>query len=64
MSSAGKRGLPRCVLAGFALATAILFHTNFADRNQEIHFWKNLAMAGGFVMLYLHGAGGWSLDAA
>jgi putative oxidoreductase len=50
-------------LAGFSLATAILFHTNFADHNQELHFWKNLAMAGGFVMLYLNGAGGWSFDA-
>ena len=34
------------VLAVWCLATALIAHTNFADRNQEIHFLKNMAMMG------------------
>ena len=35
------------VLALFALATAVSFHSDFADQNQMIHFLKNVMMAGG-----------------
>jgi len=55
--------LAALALAGFALLAAVLFHTNFADRNQELHFFKDLAIAGGFLALVAHGAGAWSLDA-
>lgn len=47
----------------FCLATAVLFHMNFADPAQASQFLKNIAMAGGFLLLYVHGGGGWSLDA-
>ena len=50
-------------LAGFALLTAAFFHADFADVNQQHHFWKNVAMAGGFIVLAANGAGAWSLDA-
>jgi putative oxidoreductase len=50
-------------LAGFCLLTALFFHTDFADTNQVHHFWKNLAMAGGFIVIMANGAGAWSLDA-
>jgi putative oxidoreductase len=50
-------------LAGFALMTAAFFHADFADANQQHHFWKNLAMAGGFIVLAANGAGAWALDA-
>ena len=50
-------------LAVFCVASALLFHFNFADRMQTINFMKNLAMAGGFLMLYAHGAGAYSIDA-
>jgi len=43
------------VLAGFCIATAALFHTKLGDRNQLLHFEKNLAMAGGFLVLLAHG---------
>ena len=36
------------LLAIWCIATALIAHTNFADRNQEIHFLKNMAMMGGF----------------
>ncbi|MCA3847461.1 MAG: quinol oxidase, partial [Burkholderia sp.] len=28
-----------------------------------IHFWKNVAIAGGFLLLFVTGAGGASIDA-
>lgn len=50
------------LLAGFALLTALAFHTNFADQTQMIMFLKNLAIAGGLLLLVGHGAGEFSLD--
>ena len=50
-------------LAGFTLLAALLFHANFADATQQIMFLKNLAIAGGFLMLAANGAGAWSVDA-
>ena len=41
---------------------ALLFPMNFGDRNQEIHFMKNLAIAGGFLALAAGGPGAWSID--
>lgn len=49
-------------LAGFALATAVFFHHNFADQNQMIHFLKNVMMAGGLLQIAYFGAGAFSLD--
>lgn len=51
------------LLAGFCLATAALFHVPFTDRNQLIQFEKNLAIAGGCLVLVSAGAGRFSLDA-
>ena len=51
------------VLAGFCVATAALFHTKLGDRNQLLHFEKNLAMAGGFLVLLAHGGGACAIDA-
>jgi len=50
------------LLAGFTLVTALVFHSNFADQNQATHFLKNVAIAGGFLLLVVHGAGPLSLD--
>jgi len=50
------------VLAIFCVAAAVIFHTNFADRNQLIHFEKDLALAGAFLILSARGAGRLSLD--
>jgi putative oxidoreductase len=49
-------------LAVFALATALTFHTNFADQNQMIHFLKNVMMAGGLLQIVAFGAGEISLQ--
>lgn len=50
-------------LAAFTLLAAAIFHANFADQIQQIMFLKNLAIAGGFLLLATRGAGAWSLDA-
>jgi putative oxidoreductase len=51
------------ILAGFCLATAVLFHGKFGDRNQLLHFEKDLAIAGGLLLLFAHGVGAWAIDA-
>ena len=55
--------LGAAALGLFCLATAILFHTNFAVRNELLHFEKDLAIAGGMFILTLRGVGGYSLQA-
>jgi putative oxidoreductase len=50
-------------LAIFSLVAAVGFHSNFADLNQFIHFFKNVAIAGGLLQIVAFGAGAWSLDA-
>jgi putative oxidoreductase len=49
-------------MAVFSVATAAVFHANFADPAQAINFWKNVSMAGGFLVLAAHGAGAYSID--
>jgi len=51
------------VLAGFCVATALLFHVKLGVRNELLHFEKDLAIAGGFLVLFAHGAGRSALDA-
>lgn len=51
------------LLTGFCLATAAIFHHQFDDQIQMIMFLKNVAMAGGFLLLACTGAGTLSLDA-
>jgi putative oxidoreductase len=49
------------LLAGFCLLTAVIFHVKFGDKNQLLHFEKNLAVSGGFLVLSIVGPGGLSL---
>ena len=49
-------------LALFSLATAMSFHSNFADQNQMIHFLKNIMIAGGLLQIVAFGAGAFSID--
>jgi uncharacterized membrane protein YphA (DoxX/SURF4 family) len=39
------------------IPTTLLFHTNFTDQNQMIHFFKNLSMSGGLLYVMIYGAG-------
>jgi len=50
-------------LAFFSVASAFIFHFNFSDQIQSIMFMKNIAIAGGLLIIVSHGAGKLSLDA-
>ena len=52
------------ILAVFSLATAVLFHADIGDQNQFIHFFKNVALAGGLLQVAAFGSGRLSVDAA
>jgi len=49
-------------LALYTILAAALFHSHFADQNQMIHFWKNVSIMGGFLVLAAHGGGRFSID--
>jgi putative oxidoreductase len=49
-------------LAGFCIAAAALFHNQLLDRSHLLHFEKDLAIAGGLLVLAIAGAGRWSID--
>jgi putative oxidoreductase len=56
------------VMAVFTLAAAVFFHNYWAlpadqVQNMFIHFWKNVSIAGGFLMLAAFGPGSISVDA-
>jgi putative oxidoreductase len=44
------------------IPTTLIFHTNFSDPMQQIHFMKNVSMFGGILVLLMVGAGRFSLD--
>ena len=51
------------LLGGFCVVSALIFHRALGDQVQFVMFMKNLAIAGGFLLLVARGAGEWSLDA-
>ena len=51
------------ILAIFSVATALSFHNQLGDQNQFIHFFKNVAMAGGLLQVVALGSGRYGLDA-
>lgn len=57
-----KTRIAAFLLAGYTLLAALIFHSHFADQEQLINFWKNVAIAGGLLQLVVHGAGLLSLD--
>jgi putative oxidoreductase len=54
--------LAGAVLAAFTLLAAAIFHSNFADQNQFIHFFKDVAITGGLLQVVAFGGGGLSFD--
>lgn len=50
------------LLAGISLLTAIIFYHNLVDQTQMRDFLKNLAIAGGLLLLVANGPGPLSLD--
>ncbi|KAA0997583.1 DoxX family protein [Paraburkholderia panacisoli] len=58
------------LMAVYTVAAAVLGHDfwNVVDaalqRDMVIHFWKNIGIAGGFLLLFVTGAGRFSVDGA
>jgi len=50
------------VMALFKFTEAIIFHTNFSESMQMIFFLKDIAIAGGFMIIIVYGPGKISLD--
>ena len=50
------------VMMIFTIVVAIIFHTNFDDHMQFITFFKDIAIAGGFIIIFVNGAGKFSID--
>lgn len=50
-------------LAGFCVVSGVLYHFDPADQMQMTQLMKNLGLAGGYLALWITGAGAWSVDA-
>ena len=56
------------VLAAFSIVTGVLLHAYWADADAAarmgdfINFWKNVSIAGGFLMVFAFGPGRYSVD--
>ena len=50
------------ILSLFAILLAIIFHTDFSNQIQLMSFLKNFAIAGGFLIIFVRGAGKYSID--
>ena len=57
-----KTKLAAGFLSLFCITTAFIFHNDFANQMQLTSFLKNIALAGGFLILFVNGAKGFSLD--
>jgi len=57
-----KTRLAALVMTLFTLTVAIIFHTDFSDGMQLIFFLKDLAIAGGFMIIIAYGSNKFSLD--
>ena len=57
-----KTRLVAFALAAFCILSAALFHSNFADQMQMILFLKNIAIAGGLMLLAVGSNTAYSVD--
>lgn len=62
-----KARIAAFLMAGFSIIAAFIFHNFWGvpaaeAQNQMIHFMKNLSMAGGLLMIVIHGSGALSVD--
>ena len=49
-------------LSLFCILTAIIFHNDFSDQMQLTSFLKNIALAGGFLFIVVHGTKDLSIE--
>ncbi len=48
-------------LAAFSILAAVVFHPYWSDPAQYVHFMKNVAIAGGLLLLFANGPGKWAI---
>ncbi len=57
-----KTRIASFLLGGFTLLAGAIFHGNLGDQDDFVHFFKNVSIVGGFLLLIVYGAGPLSLD--
>ena len=57
-----KTKIAAALLAAFCLTTALIFHVDFSSQIQVTSFLKNIALAGGFLIIVVNGAKKFSFD--
>ncbi len=57
-----KTKISAIILSIFSILLAIIFHTDFSNQMELMSFLKNLAIAGGFLIIFVRGAGKYSID--
>tara|TARA_B100000029_G_C17542810_1_gene947335 strand:- start:1195 stop:1575 length:381 start_codon:yes stop_codon:yes gene_type:complete len=57
-----KTKLAASIMTLFTISVAIIFHTNFSEEMQMMFFLKDIAIAGGFMIIVAYGPGKVSLD--
>ena len=57
-----KTKLASLVMILFILTVTIIFHTDFSNEMQLITFLKNIAIAGGFLIIFAKSTGKYSID--
>ena len=57
-----KTKLAALIMALFTFTVAIIFHTDFSEGMQMTFFLKDIAIAGGFMIIVAYGPGKISLD--
>ena len=57
-----KTKISALIMAIFTIVVAVIFHTNFDNQMQTIIFLKNIAIAGGFLIIFVNGPSKYSID--
>ena len=57
-----KTKISAIILSIFSILLAIIFHTDFSNQMELMSFLKNLAIAGGFLIIFVIGPGKYSID--
>ena len=57
-----KTKLSALIMTLFTFTVAIIFHTDFTEGTQMVFFLKDLAIAGGFMIIFAYGPNRISLD--
>ena len=57
-----KARLIALLFVGFNVVSALIFHQFWVDASQMNPFMKNIAIAGGFLLIFSHGPGAYSME--